>query len=70
MWEIDEWYIQEQPPTEDCLLYPARCSECIAVRKQCLLNLFTEIHDGKPQEKTQKDRDEYNDKSSKKIKKS
>lgn len=68
MWEIDDWYIQERFPTEDCLLYPVKCSECIAERKQCLLNLFTEIHN--VQKKTSpQDRGEHNDKSSKQVKK-
>ena len=48
-WEIDDWYIQERFPTEDCLLYPEKCADCIAERKQCLLNLFKAIEDGKKQ---------------------
>jgi hypothetical protein len=51
-------------------LYPERCSECIAERKQCLLNLFTEIHDGKPQKETSQNRGEHNDKPTKQVKKS
>jgi hypothetical protein len=41
----------------------------MAERKQCLLNLFTEIHNGKEKE-TQSNRGEHNDKSSKQVKKS
>ena len=66
---IDERYKQERFPTEDCLLYPARCAECIAERKQCLLNLFTEIHNVQKETSSQ-DRGEHNDKSIKQAKES
>lgn len=67
--KIDDWYVQERFPTEDCLLYPAKCAECIAERRQCLLNLFTEIHNVKTQ-KTSQDRGEHNDKPTKQVKES
>ena len=51
---IDDWYVQERFPTEDCLLYPERCADCIAERKQCLLNLFTALEDGKRQIKEER----------------
>jgi len=65
---IDDWYVQERFPTEDCLLYPERCADCIAERRQCLLNLFTALHEQK--EKASQDRGEHNDKPTKQVKKS
>ena len=68
---IDDWYVQERFPTEDCLLYPERCADCIAERKQCLLNLFTLLNNQSEQEETPpQDRGKHNDKPTKQIKKS
>jgi len=66
-WEIDDWYIQERFPTEDCLLFPEKCAECLAERKQCLLNLFKALHG--EEEKTQEHMTEHHGKSSQEIKK-